>query len=133
LATTSATLSGPADVARVQADAVRAGVDRLERERVVEVDVGDDRDRRLGDDRPQRLDVLLARDGAAHDVGAGLRDGAICSSVAATFAVSVFVMVCTTTGAPPPTRTPPTLICRSEAIHSSVGVRRKGFAPPRTL
>ena len=40
-------LVGAADVAGVQPDAVRAGVDRLERERVVEVDVGDDRDRRL--------------------------------------------------------------------------------------
>ena len=36
-----------ADVARVEPDAVRAGVDRLQRQRVVEVDVGDDRDRRL--------------------------------------------------------------------------------------
>ena len=40
-------LLGAADVARVQAHAVRAGLDRLQRERVVEVDVGDDRDRRL--------------------------------------------------------------------------------------
>ena len=46
-ATTSATLSGPADVAGVQPHAVRAGLDRLERQRVVEVDVGDHRDRRL--------------------------------------------------------------------------------------
>ena len=61
---TSATFSGPADVARVQADAVRAGVDRLQRQRVVEVDVGDDRDRRLAHDRLERLDVLVARHGA---------------------------------------------------------------------
>ncbi len=33
-----------------------------------------------------------------------------------TFAVSVFVIVWTTTGAPPPIGTPPTLICRSEAM-----------------
>ena len=63
-------LVGPADVARVQADAVCAGVDGLERERVVEVDVGDDRDRALAHDRPERLDVLVARHGDAHDVGA---------------------------------------------------------------
>ena len=44
-------LLGAADVARVQPHAVRAGVDRLQRERVVEVDVGDDRDRRLAHDR----------------------------------------------------------------------------------
>ena len=63
-----------ADVARVQADAVRAGVDRLQRERVVEVDVGDDRDRRLHDDRLERLDVAVARHGDADDVGARLGD-----------------------------------------------------------
>ena len=69
-------LLGPADVARVQADAVRTGVDRLQRQRVVEVDVGDHGDRRLLDDRLERLDVLLARDGDPHEVGAGVRDGA---------------------------------------------------------
>jgi len=53
---------------------VRAGVDRLQRERVIEVDVGDHRDRRLDHDRLERLDVLLARHGHAHDVGAGLGD-----------------------------------------------------------
>ena len=52
------------------------GVDRLQRQRVVEVDVGDDRDRRLDHDRAERVDVLLARDGAADDVAAGVRDGA---------------------------------------------------------
>ena len=51
-----------------------AGVDGLERERVVEVDVGDDRDRRLLDDRLERVSVLLARHGDAHEVGAGLGD-----------------------------------------------------------
>jgi hypothetical protein len=37
-------LVGAADVARVEPDAVSAGVDRLQRQRVVEVDVGDHRD-----------------------------------------------------------------------------------------
>ena len=69
-------LVGPADVARVQADAVGADVQRLQRERVVEVDVGDHRDRRVGDDRLERLDVLLAGHGDAHDVGAGVGDRA---------------------------------------------------------
>ncbi len=65
-----------ADVPGVQPDAVRAGLDRLQRERVVEVDVGDHRDRRLRDDALQRLGVLLARDRHAHDVRAGVGDGA---------------------------------------------------------
>ena len=51
-----------------------AGVDRFQRQRVVEVDVGDHRDRRFLDDRLQRLDVLLARHRAADDVGAGVGD-----------------------------------------------------------
>src|SRR4029077_9580732 len=40
----------------------------------------------------------------------------IWSSVAVRFAVSVLVIVCTTTGAPPPIGTRPTKICRWEAI-----------------
>ncbi len=65
-----------ADVARVDPDAVRARVDRLQRERVVEVDVRDDRDRGLRDQARERVDVLLARDGAADDVAAGVGHGA---------------------------------------------------------
>jgi hypothetical protein len=65
-------LLGAADVAGVQANAVGAGLDRLQRKRVVEVDVGDHGDRRLRDDRLQRLGVLLARDRDAHEVGARL-------------------------------------------------------------
>ncbi len=39
------------------------------------MDVGDDRHRRVRQDViPQRLDVLLARHGDAHDVGASLGD-----------------------------------------------------------
>ena len=75
-ATTSADLVGAADVARVEAHAVRAGVEGLEGERVVEVDVGDHRDRRLLHDPLERLDVVVARHRAAHDVPAGLRDRA---------------------------------------------------------
>ena len=40
----------------------------------------------------------------------------ICSMVASRFAVSVLVIVCTATGAPPPMGTPPTKIWRFEAI-----------------
>ncbi len=39
----------------------------------------------------------------------------IWSMVAETLAVSVLVIVCTATGAPPPIGTPPTWICRAEA------------------
>jgi len=63
-----------ADVARVEADAVGAGVDRFQRQRVVEVDVGDHRDRRFLDDRLQRLGVLLARHRAAHQVSPRVGD-----------------------------------------------------------
>ena len=55
----------------------------FQRQRVVEVDVRDHRDRRLDDDRLERLDVLLARDGHAHDVGAGVRDAADLESIVA--------------------------------------------------
>ena len=51
-----------------------AGVERLERQRVVEVDVGDHRDRRFAHDRLQRLRVLVARDCDADEVSARLRD-----------------------------------------------------------
>ncbi len=106
---------------------------RLQRERVVEVDVGDDGDRRLADDRPERLDVLLARHRHAHDVGARPRRRVrICSIVAGRFAVSVFVIVCTATGAPPPMGTPPTWICRSEAMSRSVRGPRWPAASART-
>ena len=40
----------------------------------------------------------------------------IWSIVACRLAVSVFVIVWTATGAPPPTGTPPTWICRAEAM-----------------
>ena len=44
----------------------------------------------------------------------------ICSMVASTFAVSVLVIVCTTTGAPPPIGTSLTQIWRLEAIPTRV-------------
>ena len=59
LGPTFPTLSGPPMLPGVQADAVRACLERLERERVVEVDISDHRNRRVDDDRPQRFDVLL--------------------------------------------------------------------------
>ena len=64
-------------------------------------------------DRLERLDVLVARHGDAHDVRAGVGDACGSASiVAARFAVSVLVIVWTATGAPPPIWTPPTVTCR---------------------
>src|SRR5262249_22736411 len=51
----------------------------------------------------------------------------ICSIVAARLAVSVLVIVCTATGAPPPIGTPPTNICRFEAMRQAY---RGGVADP---
>jgi hypothetical protein len=59
-----------ADVAGIETNAVGSGFNRFQRQRVVEVDVSDHRDRRLLDDRLQRLDVLVPRDGYPNDVGA---------------------------------------------------------------
>src|SRR4051794_2624762 len=50
----------------------------------------------------------------------------IWSIVACTLAVSVFVIVCTATGAPPPIGTPPTWICRADAM----GLQCIGPYPP---
>ena len=48
----------------------------------------------------------------------------ICAMVAPRLAVSVFVIVCTATGAPPPTGTGPTWICRFEAMPAVYEHRR---------
>ena len=53
----------------------------------------------------------------------------ICSIVAARLAVSVLVIVCTTTGAPPPIGTLPTNICRLEAISTAYPGGRPGRLP----
>ena len=71
---TSATLSGPPMLPGFRRTQCAPGVERFQRQRVVEVDVGDHRDRRVADDRLERLDVLIARDGDADDVGARLGD-----------------------------------------------------------
>ena len=64
---------GLADVARVEAQRLHAGLHRRQRELVLEVDVGDDRHRRAGHDLRQPLGrrLLVAR--AAHDVGSRRR------------------------------------------------------------
>ena len=89
-----------ADVARVEPDAVGAGVDRFQRQGVVEVDVGDHRDRRLArrsSSAPRRPARAAPRTRTmSAPASATLR---ICSIVAARLAVSVLVIVWTTTGA----------------------------------
>ena len=67
-------LLGVADVAGVEAQAVEAGVDRGQRPAVVEVDVGDQRHRRLAHDLRQRVRGLLVGHGDAHDLAAELRE-----------------------------------------------------------
>ena len=62
---------GLADVARVEAQRLHAGLERAERELVLEVDVGDDRHRRARHDLRERLGRLFLVARAAHDVAAG--------------------------------------------------------------
>ena len=50
----------------------------------------------------------------------------ICSIVAARLAVSVLVIVCTATGAPPPIGTPPTNIWRLEAMSKRIRAALRG-------
>ena len=72
-----------AQVARVEPQAVHAGLERGQGHLVVEVDVGHDGDGRAGDDVGQPLGRGLLVAGAAHDVGPGggqgvdLRQGAV--------------------------------------------------------
>ena len=62
---------GLADVARIQAQRLHAGLERAERELVLEVDVGDDRHRRTRHDLRQPLGRFLFVARAADDVAAG--------------------------------------------------------------
>ena len=81
----------------------------------------------------QRLGVLLARHGAAHDVGAApRRRGGSGPSSPARSAVSVLVIVWTATGAPPPIGTAPTWIWRCGGHEPSVE-RRVPQLPTRRL
>jgi hypothetical protein len=63
-----------ADVARVDADRRDARVDRLQRERGVEVDVRDHGNRAETHDRPQRLRVLSLWHRATDDLATGARE-----------------------------------------------------------
>ena len=68
-------LVGLADVARVEPQPLHAGFHRREREAVLEVDVGDDRDRGAGHDLGQPFGGRLLVAGAAHDVAARAGEG----------------------------------------------------------
>ncbi len=63
-------VEGP-DVARIHAHRRAAGVNGSEDILRLEVDVGDHRDLTLGSDRGERVGIVLAGDGDAHDVTAG--------------------------------------------------------------
>src|SRR5690606_7889043 len=58
------------DIARVEAQAVNAGVEGLEGEGVLEVNVGDERDGRVRDDVGQGRGGLAVRDGDTDDLAA---------------------------------------------------------------
>ena len=62
-----------ADVARIQANLVHAGLDRRQRETVVKMNVRDHRQRRAGADFAQRLRRLHIRHGTANNVAARVR------------------------------------------------------------
>ena len=62
-----------ADVARIQANLVHAGLDRRQRETVVKVDVRHHRQRRVRADFAQRLRRLHIRHGTANNVAARVR------------------------------------------------------------
>jgi hypothetical protein len=66
-------LVGAADVAGIDADGCNSGLDRLERERGVEVDVGDDRQRAQVDDLAEGFGVLVLRHCDPHELAAGRR------------------------------------------------------------
>ena len=64
-----------ADVARVDAEPVDAGFKCGEREFVVEMDIGDDRDTCLLGDCRERIGSFSVGDGEADDIAADLCDG----------------------------------------------------------
>ena len=66
---------GPADVAGVEPEPLNPGLHGLHGPQVLMVDVGDDRQRRPGDDVGEPLGGLGLVAGAAHDVAAGGGEG----------------------------------------------------------
>ena len=101
------------DVAGVDAHLGDAGLDGLEREHVIEMDIGDDRDRATAARWPRiasaaSLSFTVTRT-MSHPASAA---PTICATVPATSAVLVLVIVCTDSGAPPPTAMPPTFTRR---------------------
>ena len=101
-----------AQVAGVEPQALDPRLQGGERHLVVEVDVGDDRHRRPGDDVGQPLGRLLLVAGAAHDVGPGGGQRVDLGQGALDVGGLGVVIDCTEMGAPPPTATGPTWIWR---------------------
>ena len=121
------------DVARVDPHRGAAGVDRGEHVLGLEVDVGDDRDLRLARDLPAARRRRPGTGTATRTIWQPVAvSSAICCSVAFTSAVSVVVIDCTDTGAPPPTGTAclplPTMIWRDLRRGASGCAGRLGHA-----
>ena len=100
--TTCGDLVRAADVPRVDAHGGDAGVDRLQREARVEVDVGDHRERREADDRRSASASSVFGTAQRTSSQPAEASAAICAVVASTSRVGVSVIDWTTTGAPPP-------------------------------
>ena len=85
-----------ADVAGIEAQAVHALLERDERQLVVEVDVGDERNADLALDLAELLRRLAHRNGTAHDVAPGRLERPDLEQRRLHVArVSVFVIDCT--------------------------------------
>jgi hypothetical protein len=106
---------GVTDVAGVDPQAGSPRLGRLDRAFVVEMDVGDDRNRAFRHDLAQGAGAFLSGVDTRTISAPATAQRWICSMVAATSVVSVLVIVCTEIGASPPTSTLPTLICRETA------------------
>ena len=97
-----------ADVAGVDAQLVNAVFHRLDGELVIEMDIGDQRNG-AAVHQARTASAQASLNGYADDVRARDRQRAnLGESVFSTSAVSVLVIDCTLTGAPPPMRTLPT-------------------------
>jgi hypothetical protein len=88
------------------------------------MDVRDHRDRREADDLGRRIGVLGFGTATRTISQPALASAAICAVVASTSCVFVSVIDWTTTGAPPPISTPPTLTERSLPTRDRTGAGR---------
>ena len=128
-----------ADVAGVEAQTVDAGVERLQRQRVLEVDVGDQRHGRVGHDVRQRRRRLAVGHGDADDLATGVGQLANLAQASPSGSrVSAVAIDWTTIGLSPPILTSPTWRTRvgrrgatsmwMELLGWDVGLREDGIA-----